>query len=152
MQADQSIWGVNSDEVLVVKSCPALYDPMGFSLLGSSVQGILQTGILEWVAIPFFRESSWPRDRIQVSWVAGRFFTIWANRKPPHPSHPPKMEEYVNFRKWGIQDAKVVFVKTNIYFSSGCPPNFCWLRPHAPQVLLKLFQHISTFPRVEWFV
>ena len=37
--------------------------------------------ILEWVAIPFSRESSWPRDRTPVSCNVGRFFTIWATRE-----------------------------------------------------------------------
>ena len=36
----------------------------------------------EWVAIPFSRRSSWPRDRTQVSHIAGRFFTVWATGKP----------------------------------------------------------------------
>ena len=47
---------------------------------GSSVCGILQARILEWVAISFSRDSSQPRDRTQVPCVAGRFFTIWATR------------------------------------------------------------------------
>ena len=46
-----------------------------------SIHGTLQGGILEWVAIPFSRGSSWPRDPTQVSCTAGRFFTIWASRK-----------------------------------------------------------------------
>ena len=46
-----------------------------------SVHGILQARILEWVAIPFSRGFSWPRDRTQVSSIAGRFFTIWATRE-----------------------------------------------------------------------
>ena len=49
--------------------------PTDCSLPGSSVYGILQTRILEWVAIPFFRGSSWPRDWTQVSCTAGRVFT-----------------------------------------------------------------------------
>ena len=36
--------------------------------------------ILEWVAYPFSRESSWPRDRTRVSGIAGTFFTSWATR------------------------------------------------------------------------
>ena len=43
--------------------------------------GILQAGILEWVAMPFSRGSSWPRDWTWVSHIAGRFFTIWATRE-----------------------------------------------------------------------
>ena len=44
----------------------------------SSVHGILQARILEWVAIPFSKGSSQPRDQTQVSCLAGGFFTIWA--------------------------------------------------------------------------
>ena len=43
--------------VSVAQSCPTLFDPMDCSLPGSSVHGILQARILEWVAIPFFRGS-----------------------------------------------------------------------------------------------
>ena len=48
---------------------------------GCSVHGILQARILECVACPFSRGSSWFRDRAQVSCIAGRFFTIWATYK-----------------------------------------------------------------------
>ena len=40
--------------------------------------GILQARILEWVAVPFSRQSSQPRDWTQVSHIASKFFTIWA--------------------------------------------------------------------------
>jgi len=53
------------------------------SLLGSSVHGILQASILEWVAVPFSRASSKPRDQTQVFHIAGRFFTIWVTREAP---------------------------------------------------------------------
>ena len=45
------------------------------------VHGILQARILEWVAVPFSRGSSQPRDRTQVSRIAGGFFTTWAIRE-----------------------------------------------------------------------
>ena len=61
--------------VLVPQLCPTLCDSMDCSPPGSSVHGILRAGILEWVAIPFFRGSSQPRDRTRVSCTAGRFFT-----------------------------------------------------------------------------
>ena len=54
---------------------------MDCSLPGSSVHGILQAGLLEWVAIPFSRGSSQPRDGTQVSHIAGEFFTDWATRE-----------------------------------------------------------------------
>ena len=43
--------------------------------------GFLQARILEWVAISFSRDSSWPRDWTQVSCIAGGFFTLWATRE-----------------------------------------------------------------------
>ena len=57
-------------KVKVTQSCPTHCDP-----LNSIVHGILWARILEWVAIPFSRGSSQPRDRTQVSHTAGRFFT-----------------------------------------------------------------------------
>ena len=68
-------------EVKVAQLCPTVCDPMDCSLPGCSVHGILQAKILKWVAIPFSRGSSQPRDWIQVSCIAGRFFTVWATRE-----------------------------------------------------------------------
>ena len=53
--------------VLVAQSCLILCDPMDHSPPGSSVHGIFQARILEWIAIPFSRRSSQPRDWTQVS-------------------------------------------------------------------------------------
>ena len=58
-----------------------IFDPMDRSPPGSSVRGIFQAGILEWVAISFSRGTSWLRDRTRVSYTAGRLFTIWATRE-----------------------------------------------------------------------
>ena len=57
-------------KVKVTQSCPTLCDPMDYK-----VHGILQARILEWVAFPSSRGSSQPRDRTQVSRIAGGFFT-----------------------------------------------------------------------------
>ena len=54
-----------------LKSCPTLYDPMDCSPPGSSVHGILQAKILEWVAMPFSRGSSRPRDWTHISCIIG---------------------------------------------------------------------------------
>ena len=59
-----------------------LCDPMDCSLSCFAVCGVLQARILEWVAIPFSRIFSRPRDWTWVSHIAGRFFTIWAAREP----------------------------------------------------------------------
>ena len=61
---------------LVTQSCLTLCDPMNCSLPDSSVHGILQARILEWVAMPSSSRSSQPRDQTQISHIADGFFTI----------------------------------------------------------------------------
>ena len=68
--------GWHEREVKVSQLCPTLCNPMDYT-----VHGILQARILEWVAFPFSREFSQPRDRTQVSHNAGGFFTPWATRE-----------------------------------------------------------------------
>ena len=68
-------------KVLVIQSCPTLCDPMECSPPGSSVHGILQRRILEWVAILFSRGSSLLRDGTQVFHIPDRSLTSWATRK-----------------------------------------------------------------------
>ena len=60
----------------VAQSCLTLCDIMDYT-----VRGILQARTLEWVAIPFSRGSSQPRDWTQVSHIACRLFTSWANEQ-----------------------------------------------------------------------
>ena len=60
----------------VAQSFPTLCDPTDCSPPGFSIHGILQARILEWVAIPFSRGSSRPRDRTQVSPTAGGLLTV----------------------------------------------------------------------------
>ena len=81
-------------EVLVAPSCPTLCNPMDCSPPGSSVHGILQARTLEWVAMPFSRGSSWPTDHIQVSCIAGGFFTIQAMDQFRHNT-------FIKPRGWG---------------------------------------------------
>ena len=54
----------------LLQLCPTLCDPVDCSPPGSSVHGILQARILEWVAVPSSRGSSWPRDQTCVSYVS----------------------------------------------------------------------------------
>ena len=63
-------------KVKLAQLCPTLCNPMDYT-----VHGILQARILEWIAFPFSRGSSQPRDRTQVSHIAGGFFTSWATRE-----------------------------------------------------------------------
>ena len=62
----------------LLQSCMTLWDLRNCNLPGSSVHGILQETILEWVAVSSSRGSSRPRDRTQVSCISGGFFTVWA--------------------------------------------------------------------------
>ena len=69
---------------LVTKLCPTLLQAHGlYSPPGSSVHGILQARVLEWVAVFFSKGSSWPRDQTQVLCITGRFFIDWATRGSP---------------------------------------------------------------------
>ena len=69
--------------MLVAQSCPTLCDSVDCCPPGYSNHGILQARILEWIAIPFSRGSSWLRDWLQVSCTIGRFSTIWSTREAP---------------------------------------------------------------------
>ena len=71
-----------SDRVCSVLSCVRLFGtPRSVAHQAPLSMGLLQARILEWVAMPSSRGSSQPRDRTQVSCIAGRFFTIWATRE-----------------------------------------------------------------------
>ena len=67
--------------MLVSQLYLTLCDPMNCNLPGSSVHEILQARILDWVAIPFSRGSSQPRDQTWVCCIVGRFFTISSTKK-----------------------------------------------------------------------
>ena len=76
-------WSCNliESESEVAQSCPTFCEPTDCSLPGSSVHGIFQARMLEWVAISFSRRSSRPRDWTWVSCIVGRRFTLWATRE-----------------------------------------------------------------------
>ena len=76
MECDES-----EGESEVPQSHMTLCDSMDCSLPGSSIYGILQVRILEWVAISFSRRSSQSRDWTQVSHIIGRWFTIRATKE-----------------------------------------------------------------------
>ena len=83
--------GECGNKVQVTQSCLTLCDSIDYT-----VYAVLQARILEWVAFPFSRGSSQPRDQTQVSSIADRFFTSWATREAlgwvlgqfPRPSCP----------------------------------------------------------------
>ena len=78
------IYKIGQVKVKAAQSCPTRCDPME----NYTVHGILQARILEWVAFPFSRGSSQPRDQTQVSCIAGGFFISWATREAQLGSTP----------------------------------------------------------------
>ena len=82
---------INKGESEVTQSCPTLCDPVDCSLPSSSVYGIFQARILEWIAISFSRGSSWPRDRTWVAHVGGRRFNLWATREASNKGWKSKL-------------------------------------------------------------
>ena len=70
------IWEYACMHAKLLQSCLTLCDPMNCSPPASSVHGILQAGILEWVAIPSSRGSSPPRDQAWVSRIAGKLLYL----------------------------------------------------------------------------
>ena len=94
---------VKESESEVAQLCLALCDPMDCSLPDSTVHGIFQARILEWVAISFSRRSSWPRDWTRVSRIVGRRFTISATREviaymiSPHQTLFSKVKNWKHF-------------------------------------------------------
>ena len=85
----RSLHAAIESESEVAQSCLTLCDPMDCSLPGSSLHGILQVRVLEWVAISFSRGSSQPRDQTQVSCIPGRRFNLWATREACNWRLPP---------------------------------------------------------------
>ena len=95
-------WKCPSALLSSLQLCLTLCNHMDYSPLGSSVHGILQTRILEWVATPFSRGSPQPRARTWVSCIGGRFFTIWDIREAPSLSADESINTpwYIHTMKW----------------------------------------------------
>ena len=118
-----------------LQSCPTLCDPVNCSLPGSSVQGIFQARIPEWMAVPLSRGSSRPRDQTHISYVspalAGRFFTTSA----PWEACTP----YDLLNKWADE-----WVHFHVTFSN-CDNMFLWEPPKLtiPASSVKLLSNIT---------
>ena len=90
----------------VTQSCQTLCDPVDYT-----VCGILQARILEWVAFPFSRGSSQPRDWTQVSCIAGGFFTNWAIREAPRTQ--------LTYSRWKLGHSFWSLWDTELFFLSS---------------------------------
>ena len=98
-------------------SCVWLCDPMNYSLPGSSVHGILQARILEWVAMPFSRGSSWSRDWTWVSCIAGRFFITWATGKNWHVLVASAVSD--SLRSYGLEPVRPLCPRDSLGKNTG---------------------------------
>ena len=83
----------------LLQSCLTLCDPMDCSPPGSSVHRILQARILEWVAMPSFKGSSWPRAQTRSSCIVGSFFTMSVIWEAPLYSCPPTNPTFLSKKK-----------------------------------------------------
>ena len=124
----------------VAQLCPTLCDTVDCSPPGSSLHGILQARILEWIAISFSRGSSQPRDGTWVSCIAGRRFTLYSKactetgmpkprvsaahqrvyQKAPSPGKAPAPSPacFMILVIWGMPLKGVVYC--HVLASSGC--------------------------------
>ena len=112
-------------KVSVTQSCPTLCDPTDCCLPGSSVHGILQERILEWVPIPLSRGSSWPRNWTWVSCTVSGFFTVWATREAPHQ----KSWLYLELINFSAEKIKKIQFSVVLVISQGLNSQ---MRPAAP--------------------
>ena len=122
----------------VTQSCPTFCDPMDYSQPDSSIHGILQARILEWIAISFSRGSSRPRDRTLVSRIEGRCFNLWAYRMILLLSH----QCYCILKMcWKVMDN--VFVHR--YYFLHCPSKhvFC-------NVAIIILKYLSLYSTLYW--
>ena len=119
-------------KVKVAQSCLTLCNPMDYI-----VHGILQARIPEWVAFPFSRGSSQPKDRTQVSCIAGRFFTNWAIREALCASN------------WGQISFSCVIVHLSVWLSENTMNCFylsIYLHFHQLVVMNRKVEKYSTLP------
>ena len=112
----------NESESEVTRSCPTLCDPMDYSLPGSSILGIFQARILEWVAISLSRGSSWPGDRTWVSHIAGRCFYLLS-----HEGSPQINILRIPTDKSMISNWEAVVKESIVKYALSWEPNLGWI-------------------------
>ena len=120
----------------VTKLCKTLCDPMDCRLPGSSIHGILQARILEWVAMPFCRRSSCPRYQTLVSCITGGFFTTEPPRKPLKLPYDPAILLVATFPKITIIQKDIhtpvftaaLFTIARTWKQPGCPLTGEWTK------------------------
>ena len=135
--------------VLVTQSCPTLCNPMDCSPPGSSVHGILQARILEWVAIPFSRGPSQHKDWTLVFCIAGRFLTVCIAGKPI--DKPKTQANDVPIEVWAEKDQEVLasIPLPSTHCLKCTPHHFDFSFPH-PRLPRAFFSRLYRSLRLEY--
>ena len=116
---------------------------MDYSLPASSVHSILQERILEWIAIPFSRESSWSRDWTWVSCMAGRFFTIRVTKQAIQFSSLQFSHSVMSdiWRPHGLQHARLPCPSPTPRDCSNSRPLSWWCYPTISSSVVPFCNH-----------
>ena len=121
---------------------------MDCSQPGSSVHGIFQARILEWVAIPFSRGSSQPRNQTWVSHISGRFFTVWATREAQiyhTAAHVSLSYAYLYIKIYMlIVGLPCPLLSQEVCSNSG--PLSQWYHPTISSSVVPFSSHLQSFP------
>ena len=122
--------------LFITQLCLILCNPTDCGPPGSSVHGILQARILEWVAIPFSTGSSQPRDQTRVSCIAGRFLTNWVTREA-------QIFTYLAASDLSCWDLSL---QCRLSYSTACGTLIPWLgiKPVSPCIAGRMFNHWAT--------
>ena len=121
----------------LLQSCPTLCNSIDCSSPGSFVHGILQTRILERVAMASSRGSSQPKDPTPISCIAGKFFTAEPPGKPQFASANPKLPIFLSFIPLPLGNHKSILCICESVF---IPQIYCVLFyiPHVSDIILYL--------------
>ena len=136
----------------VAQSCPTLCDPIGCSLSGSSVHGIFQARVLEWIVISFSKGSSRPRNRTRVSPIAGRRFTVWATREALLGVYCLSLPTALGFKPgYTLETSRKLYLLILIFEAVACEILVPWpgIQPGPLAVRAQSPNHCSSreFPR-----
>ena len=139
----------------VTQSCLTLCNPMDCSLPGSSVLGIFQAPVLEWIAISFSRESSQPRAQTRVSHIVDRGFTVWAAVHLKLTHHCKSAISSVQFshsvifnslQPHELQHTTLSCPSPSSRTCSNSCPSSQWCHPTISSSVIPFSSHLQPFP------
>ena len=115
----------------------------------SRSMSILQARILEWVAFPFSRGSSQPRDQTQVSHIAGRIFTVWATREAHVTDSVSSVQSLSHVQlfvtPWTAAHQASLSITNSGVYSNSCPLSR-WCHPTISSSVIPFSSCLQSFP------